>query len=272
ESDKSNNITASPSPIYVKVKELQMNVPENNTLQDVSRYYKLLIPDSLIGSTIMITLRTNDSLTVRNEMFVGGGYIPSAAAFDYRFEFPNYGNQRIVMASVTNPVYYIRVSCVSPNPVLQQITLKAEKLPFAILNVNSNSGGNIGNVTVKISGSLFVDGMTSRLSNGSTVINSSAVYFTNSMTVFATFDLRNKPLGIYDVTLIKPDGDEAVLENGFSIVPSNNGGLITGTGPHTGAGDGNEPGCDPGSPSGMNSQLVIGLVVPPKTLLRRPVV
>lgn len=272
ESDKSNNITASPSPIYVKVKELQMNVPENNTLQDVSRYYKLLIPDSLIGSTIMISLKTNDSLTVRNEMFVGGGYIPSAAAFDYRFEFPNYGNQRIVMASVTNPVYYIRISCVSPNPVLQQITLKAEKLPFAILNVNSNSGGNIGNVTVKISGSLFVDGMTSRLSNGSTVINSSAVYFTNSMTVFATFDLRNKPLGIYDVTLIKPDGDEAVLENGFSIVPSNNGGLITGTGPNTGAGDGNEPGCDPGSPSGMNSQLVIDLVVPPKTLLRRPVV
>ena len=75
--------------------------------------------------------------------------------YDYRFEIPNYGNQQIVMTSVTDSVYYIMYRCVSLNPIVQNITLKAVKLPFAILNVHTNTGGNIGNVTIKISGSLL---------------------------------------------------------------------------------------------------------------------
>ena len=79
EADKNNNTGMSATPIYVKVKELPMNVQEPNTLQTISRYYKLRIPDSLSGSTILVTLKTNDSLTMKNEMFIGGGYVPTAA-------------------------------------------------------------------------------------------------------------------------------------------------------------------------------------------------
>ena len=272
ETDKTNNTGISATPIHVKVRELQLDIPESNTLQSVSRYYKLTIPDSLLGSTILVTLKTNDSLTMKNEMFIGGGFVPTAANYDYRFEIPNYGNQQIVISSVTAPVYYIMYRCVSPNPVMQNITLKAVKLPFAILNVHTNSGGNIGNVTVKIKGSLFRDSMVAKLSNGGTTIYASAVYFTNSTQVFATFNLQGKPLGIYDVTLMKPDSSTAVLPNGFSVVPANNGGLITGGGVNTGAGNGNAPGCDPGAASGLNSQLVVDLVVPSRVLLKRPVV
>ena len=49
ESDKDNNTGMSATPVYVKVKELLLNVPETATLQTVSRYYKLRIPDSLYG-------------------------------------------------------------------------------------------------------------------------------------------------------------------------------------------------------------------------------
>jgi hypothetical protein len=208
---------------------------------------------------------------MRNEIYMGAGYVPTGAQHDYKFEIPNYGNQQIVMADVTDSIYYISISCVSPNPVVQNIRLKAEVLPFAILNVNSSSGGNIGNVTVKISGSLFVPGMTAKLTKGAGMIMSSAVYFTNSTTAYVTFNLQGAPLGVYDVTLIKPDTTEAIKTNGFSVVLANNGGLITGSGPNTGAGNGNEPGCDPGAPSGMNSQLSVELVVPPRALLGRPV-
>lgn len=272
ESDKDNNTGMSATPVYVKVKELLLNVPEAAMLQTVSRYYKLRIPDSLRGSTILVTLKTNDSLTMRNEMFIGGGYVPTAAHYNYRFEIPNYGNQQIVMTSVTDSVYYILVRCVSPNPVLQNITLKAVKLPFAILDVHTNSGGNIGNVTIRIKGSLFRDSMVAILSKPGTTIYASAVYFTNSTQVFATFNLQGKPLGIYDVTLMKPDSSTAVLSNGFSVVVANNGGVITGGGPNTGSGNGNAPGCDPGAASGLNSQLVVELVVPARVLKNRPVV
>ena len=262
ESDKSNNTGIALTQLYVKVKELPLNVLTPNTLFNVSRIYKLIIPDSLNAATILVTLKSADSLTMKNQMFIGKGYIPSAAHFDYTYSTPNYGNQDIVMTSVTSGVYYISIRNVSQVPVVQNITLKAVKLPFAILNVNSGSGGNIGNVTVKISGSLFTNNMTAKLTKPGTLIDASAVYFSNSTTVYATFNLQGKPLGIYDVTLTKPDTSVAVLANGFSVVPANNGGLNNGGGTNTGAGNGNAPGCDPGAAGGINSQLVVEVVSP----------
>ncbi|MBK6635985.1 MAG: hypothetical protein IPG38_18390 [Chitinophagaceae bacterium] len=147
------------------------------------------------------------------------------------------------------------------------ITLKAVKLPFAILNVHTNSGGNSGNVTIKISGSLFVNNMSARLAKPGTTIHASAVYFTNSTTVYATFNLQGEPLGIYDVTLTKPDSATATLANGFSVVLPNNGGIITGGGVNTGPGNGNAPGCAPGAASGLNSQLVTEIVAPDRVLI-----
>ena len=271
ESDKDNNTTASAGEIYVKVKELPLHVTEFNTLHDRDRYYKLIIPDSLLGSTIRVRLKSYDSLSMQNEIFIGGGFIPTPAHHDYKFEFPNYGNQQIVMTDVNKPVYYIVARTVSPGNTIQNIELYAEKLPFAILDVNSSSGGNSGNVTVKLNGSLFAPGMTAKLENGTTTIHSSAVYYTNSTIAYATFNLQGKPLGVYDVSLSKGDTAHAILTSAFSVVPTNNGGLITGSGPNTGAGNGNEPGCDPGAPSGLNAQLVAELVVPPKALIGRTI-
>lgn len=272
ESNKDNNTGVATTPIYVKVKELPLAVLTPNTLHTISRFYKLVIPDSLSGATIQVILKSGDSLTMKNQMFIGKGYIPSPAHFDYTYSTPNYGNQEIVMASVTTGVYYITIRCASANPVVQNITLKAVKLPFAILNVHTSSGGNSGNVTVKVSGSLFVNSMTAVLSKPGTTINASAVYFINSTTVYATFNLQGKPLGIYDVTLTKPDSSMATLVNGFSVVTPNNGGLITGGGVNTGPGNGNAPGCAPGAASGLNSQLVTEIVAPERVLIGWPFV
>ncbi|RYF85822.1 MAG: hypothetical protein EON98_05505 [Chitinophagaceae bacterium] len=271
ETDKENNSSLPLKQLFVKVRELPFNQSLAATLPQTSAYYKLQIPDSLAGSTIMVTLKTPDSLTVRNEIYIGGGYVPTPAKYDYKYEIPNYGNQQIVMTTVTQQTYYIQVRSVSPNPPLQAIMLQAVKLPFAVLNVLSPSGGNTGNVTVKIRGSLFTEGMTAVLQNAGNAIIASQVYFTNSTQVFATFNLKGKPLGLYDVVLKKGDTANAVLASSFSIVPTNNGGLITGSGPNTGSGNGSEPGCDPGAASGLNSQLVVELVVPPIVLLKRPI-
>ncbi len=273
ESNKNNNVGMSVSSLYVKAKELFLNIPENNTLHTITRYYKLQIPDSLRGSTILVTLRSGDSLTMRNEMYIGLGYVPTPSLFDYRFETANYGNQQIVMTSVFDSIYYIAFRCVSPNPSIQNITLKAEKLPFAILAVQSNSGGNIGNVTIKMSGSLFNNTMIAKLAKPGTTIYSSSVYFVNSTTVFATFNLQGKPLGLYNVSLHKADSSVATLTNGFTVANANNGGILTGGGPNTGqTGSGNQPGCDPGTPSGLNSQLVTEIVVPEKVFVGWPFV
>lgn len=273
ETEKNNNTGTSAGNIYVKAKELKLNITENNTMHTTARYYKLVIPDSLSGSTILVTLKSNDSLTMKNEMYIGLGYVPSPSRFDYRFGTANYGNQQIVMTTVTDSVYYIAVRCTSPNPLVQNITLQAVKLPFAILNVQSNSGGNIGNVTVKLSGSLFTNNMVAKLTNGGTTIYSSIVYYVNSTTVFATFNLLSKPLGLYNVSLIKPDSAVAILPGSFTITTGNNGGILTGGGNNTGqTGSGNQPGCDPGTPGGLNSLLVTEVIVPEKVFVGWPFV
>lgn len=262
ELEETNNASVSAGQVYVKVKELQLAVVENNTLFTDARFYKLVIPDSLNGATISVKLTTGDSLTRVNQMFIGKGYVPTAAHFDYTYPTANYGNQDIVMAYTTAGTYYIMIRTINPGNVTQNISVLARKLPFEISSVHTNAGGNIGNVTVKISGSLFTPGMTAKLNKPGTEIIASAVYFTNTTVVYATFNLQGKPLGIYDVTLSKADTALAVLSNGFSVVPANNGGLITGGGNNTGSGNGNAPGCDPGAASGLNSQLVIELLVP----------
>ncbi|MBW7838264.1 MAG: hypothetical protein H3C36_01210 [Chitinophagaceae bacterium] len=267
ESDKDNNENVKAKPVYVSVKQLQMDVPLVDTMTN-SRFYKLLVPDSLKGSTILITLKSKDSLTQQNEVYVGGGYVPSVLKSDYKFNTPNYGNQEVLLTDVTDSVYYIAVRSVSIPRVQQDITLSAAVLPFAILNVQSDRGGNGGNVTVKLTGSLFTDSMTARLSNGATTIPASRVYFINSTQVYATFPLTGKPIGVYDVKLIKTDNSEAGLASGFSVVTPDNGGLYSGGGVNTGqTGSGSDPGCDPGMLAGMNSQLSVELVVPDRVFV-----
>lgn len=272
ETNETNNTAVNATPVYVKVKELSLDLLETNTLTSLDRYYKLIIPDSLYGATISVKLVSNDSLTKINQMFIGKNYIPSAAHFDYSYPTANYGNQNIIMTYTTSGVYYITIRCVNTGNTIQNINLLARKLPFEISNVASSTGGNIGNVTVKISGSLFTQGMTARLNKTGTQIDATAIYFLNSTEVFATFPLQGKPLGAYDVTLSKGDTSIAVLNNGFSVVTANNGGLITGGGNNTGAGNGDMPGCDPGAASGLNSQLITEIVVPAKVLAGWPFV
>lgn len=262
ETDKSNNAGVSPGVIYVAVRELVLGIPQAGTLES-AKYYKLHIPDSLLGSTVLLSLTSEDSLTHNNEVYVGGGYVPSVFHYDYKFDQPNYGNQNILLAEITDSVYYITLRCVSPDPGTQNITLSARVLPFAILEVASERGGNAGNVTVQISGSLFTDSMSAKLTGRGATINATNVYFVNSTLAYATFPLLAQPIGVYDLTLVKTDLSEATLADGFSVVSPDNGGLYSGGGVNTGqVGYGTAPGCDPGSPAGKNAQLVTELIIP----------
>ncbi|MBN8789018.1 MAG: hypothetical protein J0I84_18185 [Terrimonas sp.] len=267
ESDKTNNTGIATQQVHVKVRPLLLHEPEYSILTGIDKYYKLTIPDSLLGSTISVKLTSMDSLTKVNEMYLGGGYIPSAAKFDYKFGTPNYGNQRVIITSVTSTEYYIMVRCTSAQPGTQDIILEAAVMPFSILNVTNASGGNIGNVTIRIDGTLFTGGMTATLMRPGTSITASAVHYTNSTTIYATFNLAGVPLGLYDVVLAKQDNTNTKLVEGFRVEAANNGGLITGSGPNTAPGNSSEPGCDPGSPSGKNAQLVLELIVPSSALL-----
>lgn len=263
--NRDNNTGLRSPKLYVDVKGIQLGVIETNNLKERALYYKLIVPDSLEGSTLLLTLKTPDSLGAVNQIFAGYRYIPTGARFDYAFETPNAGNQTMMMPSVKAGNYYFTIQTTNPNRPVQAITLKVEVLPFAIVKVDANSGGNTGNVTIRISGSLYTPDMVAKL-KGPATITATRIYFTNSNQVFATFNLLGAPLGLYDVELFKPaNTTTALLEDGFRVENTNNGGLITGPGSNTGqSGSGNDPGCSPGAQSGLNAQLVVQVTIPPK--------
>jgi hypothetical protein len=273
ETNKQNNTGILNHRVYVTVKLLPMNIVTPDTLTSNYLYYKLIVPAALNGKTIAVRLTSPDSVTANNQIYLGLGYLPSAAHFDYAYDRPNFGNQQIIIESVVDSVYYIAAKGTKPNSTYQNITLQAVVLPFSILNVNSNHGGNSGNVTVQIKGTLFRDSMIAKI-HGVTFgnnITASAVYFVNSTTVYATFNLQGAPLGVYNVSLTKPDLTTATLPSSFTVQQTNNGGLLTGSGPNTGqTGSGNAPGCDPGATSGLNSQLQTEVVSPQKVFVGWP--
>jgi hypothetical protein len=271
ENNKDNNSTAALKQVYILAKELVMEVTSNDQLKSLPLYYKLVIPSSLSGATILLTLTSKDSLAVTNQVFIGLDYIPSPSHFVYQYNRPNAGNQQVLMPSVIPGVYYIMVRSIGTRT--QDISLTAHNLPFAIIDVNSREGGNTGNVTVKLTGSLFTNNMKATLKNNSATVVASQVYFINSISVFATFNLKGVPLGEYDVILSKGDTASVSLAKGFSVVNANNGGLITGSGINKGqTGSGNEPGCDPGATSGLNAQLQTEIIIPPKVFAGWPFV
>jgi hypothetical protein len=263
--NRSNNTGIRSPKLYVDVKAIQLNVTEPNDLKDRALYYKLVVPDSLEGATLLLMLKTPDSLGAVNQVYAGHQFIPSAARFDYAYETPNAGNQTMMMPSVKAGNYYIVIQTSTPNRPVQEIKLKVEVLPFAIVRVDANSGGNTGNVTIRLTGSLFTPDMVAKL-KGPATITASRIYFTNSNQAFATFNLLGAPLGLYDVELFKAaNSTTALLEKAFTVEKTNNGGLITGPGSNTGqTGNGGEPGCSPGAQSGLNAQLVVQVVIPTK--------
>ncbi|MBK9637154.1 MAG: hypothetical protein IPO63_04825 [Bacteroidetes bacterium] len=141
--------------------------------------------------------------------------------------------------------------------------------------MDANKGGNTGTVTIKIEGALFNSAMQVKLKPvlGGNSIVANNVTFVNTGKIFARFDLRQKPIGLYDVELTKLDSSTAILINGFTIEQGNSGGFYVGGITNSGqTGSANAPGCDPGAGEGINQLLQIDVNSPSFARINTPLI
>ncbi|MHC1708715.1 MAG: CARDB domain-containing protein [Bacteroidales bacterium] len=218
EGNDDNNTTWSVQQITITVPELPINTWVDNTLRNyIPLLYRLEIPASLAGETMQIRLM-GDSISGSNEMYLKLGTLPSRTTYDYSYSNPNYGNQDILIPFLSEGTYYLMVYGSTAGGNTQQIKLHARILNFQILSVDDNSGGNTGNVTLKLTGSKFTSNMQVYLVKGENKILGTGYQFIDASKAYITFELDDAELGFYSVMATKFCDGIAILENAFEVV------------------------------------------------------
>ena len=219
EIDDLNNDAASDDSVRVTIPELPLDVWLPDTLDDnVELYYRIEIPDSLAGESMIVTLR-GDSINGFNELFLRYGDVPSRVNADFSSLNPFMGNQQIVVPNLVKGTYYLMARGQTTAGNRQNILLNARIMPFSIREINADQGGNTGSVTSRIDGSKFTSATDFILQDSmGAVIYASNIYFIDATQVYATFDLNGANLGLYDVLGVNLQGDTAILVEGFEVV------------------------------------------------------
>ena len=227
ESNDSNNISHSANKLVVSIPQLVLNVPAARVLNDNKEaYYRIEIPDGFAGESMLVTLK-GDSVNGANELYIRYGEVPTRVEYDQSHSLAYEGNQEVIVPVLKGGTYYLMIYGNTSNGSQQQITSLATILPFEIRTVNANKGGNSGRVTVLIRGSKFADVTKIRLLKNQLAVDADSIKIIDPTKLFATFNLLNSDLGVYDVLAENEKLETATLVNGFEILPASAAGLQT---------------------------------------------
>ncbi|HAA20857.1 MAG TPA: hypothetical protein DCP28_19645, partial [Cytophagales bacterium] len=239
EANEENNVGYLPTPVWVTVPELAFSTPLSQALPALGpRYFRVEVPDSLVGETARLTLKTADSTQATNELYVQYGALPERFRYDFTDPSPPGGNRTVIVPELATGTYYGLAYGQENGGGDQTMELEIVAVPFDLYTVNTNEGGNTGIVTVRLDGAKFEPGMEVRFEGDSlpTLISHYQEY-RDPAHLYASFDLQGMPLGSYDVVLEKTDGALARLEDGFQVVP----GVVRGLTIRTAPGGSNTP-------------------------------
>jgi len=237
EANDTNNTLNSFNLLNVDVPLITIGVTYQDTLDDnEDLYYRFIVPDSLDGESLLITL-DGDSANGNNEMYVRYMELATGSDFDQKHRDPFEGDQEIIIPEADTGTYYLYVTGETSSGSTQPIDIHIRVLPFEIRRVSPISGGEGGEVTLKIEGSKFTEetifalGQVPELPGGIDEgefddyqgSGGAVTLDLNDPTVaFATFDLTGLPLGKQDVYGEKEEPEKpketAVLTDGFEVI------------------------------------------------------
>ena len=206
---EANNRTASGATLQVQVPELALASPLQTTLSPgQSRLYKV----SVAGGETLRVLLDSSKESGANEIYIRYGDVPTSYLFDASYTNPLSADQQAFIPSTQAGEYYVLVKS-NQGSVDTPVTLRAELLPLAITKVTPDQGGtgddNHRWVTFDIYGAHFKAGALVRLSRpGVFETEPERWQVLDATHIRAIFDLRNVPHGLYDVSVINPDGQQ----------------------------------------------------------------
>lgn len=210
-----NNKTASAEPIDVTAVELALGVPYETTLSsDQQRLFQVTVPHE---RTLRISL-TTDADEAANELFVRYDQAPTMAYYDAAYEGGLAADVEAFIPDTEPGVYYVLVRGYREPADDTPVTLLAELMPLAITRVATDAGGDSKYVTTTIRGAQFApDAIVKLIRPGFAEYEPQVYEVIDSTKIIATFDFTGAPHGLYDLKVINPGGDAAVIPYRFLI-------------------------------------------------------
>ena len=211
---EANNVTSSASTIAVTVPSLTLGTTQALTLvSGETKLYKLNVQD---GETLRILLNSATQ-NASNEVYVRYGDIPSGYNYDAAYTQGLSANQSVVVPTTKAGDYYILVKAretgKDEQPITQpQVTLVAEAMPLSITKVTPDQGGRGDDahrwVTMDIYGTKFAAGAVVKISRpGVFEMDAERWQVIDATHIRAIFDLRQVPMGLYDIVVKNPNGE-----------------------------------------------------------------
>jgi hypothetical protein len=213
-----NNTGCSTLPFLVTIRPLPFNTDVHDTVvNDVVSDYMLNVGDQ-VNQTVRVHINSEDSaLGAVNMIYATYNNMGSNLNYSYS-TIGQYAANSELYIPATQPGYYgVNIYGSTPTNQPQNLIVRADVLPFELMGVNDNHGGNTGVTTVELTGSRFRPDMIVSLRNGNEVIVADSLIYVNYYQAFAQFDLTGHTPGVYDVSAVNFCEGEAVLSNAFTI-------------------------------------------------------
>ncbi|MTJ45136.1 ELWxxDGT repeat protein [Dolichospermum flos-aquae] len=217
ESNENNNLKATLDKVNVDVERLTLGTPSTWSLaQGQGVYYRFEVG---AGETLRLKL-DSVSTTAANELYLRYGEVPTRSAFDLGFSEALSPDQEIVVPETQAGTYYVLAYGQTVAESTPSFSIEAKLLDFEIHSLSTKVGGNSGKVTVVISGAKFDSGTTFTLvdKNLGIEIATSRLDLLDSTKAFATFNLKGKKAGSYNLVAKNKDNQTVTLQDSFTVV------------------------------------------------------
>ena len=213
-----NNIGVSITPVRVNAPTLLLGVKTNLTVTPGSDLvYKIEnIPSE---RTLIASLTTTESSRF-HDLLLRHRNPPTGSVHDASSMHTLSHNQTAVVQSTKPGTYYIRIESFGRSKEPYQIQVEVKVAVFEITSIDPSFVAPLGNVTLRISGTLISSEVEATLvnENASVIITAHSLFWFSSIEVYATFDIENFSTGIYSVQLTHTKtNQQALLKNKLSI-------------------------------------------------------